>query len=130
MSEILLPTEELTRLRAAHRRARKKRDADRIKAVVLLAGGWSVTEVAQALLLDEGTVRNYLHRYQAGGLPALLKEHYKGSQARLSAEGLAELEAHLEHQLYGSIKARRRETMPYEENCLERSIQCARKNDG
>jgi transposase len=104
MPEIVLPTEELVRLRAAHRRARKKRDADRIKAVVLLASGWSVAEVAQALLLDEGTVRNYLQRYQQGGLPALLKEHYKGSQARLSAEALAELEAHLERELYGSVK--------------------------
>lgn len=104
MPELSLPTEELARLRVAHRSARTKRDADRIKAVVLLASGWSVTDVAQALLLDEGTVRHYLARYRHGGLPALLKAHYKGSQARLSAEALAELEAHLEHQLYGSVK--------------------------
>lgn len=37
-----------------------RREADRIKAVVLLDKGWTAAEVAEALLLDEDTVRNYL----------------------------------------------------------------------
>ena len=41
-----------------HRRTRDKREADRIKAVVLLATGWSAEEVAEVLLacrLGSGT---------------------------------------------------------------------------
>jgi predicted ArsR family transcriptional regulator len=39
--------------------------------VVLLANGWSVEQVADALLVDPNTVRNHFKRYQQGGLAAL-----------------------------------------------------------
>jgi transposase len=104
MYELLLLPKELAELRSAHREARKKRDADRIKAVVLLASGWSIAQVAQALLLDEDTVRNYLARYRRGGLSALLKERYQGGHPRLNARQQAELEEHLQGRVYGSVK--------------------------
>jgi len=39
MVDYSLPVSELAELRATHRRTRDKREADRIKAVVLLASG-------------------------------------------------------------------------------------------
>ena len=43
MMDYYLPAEELAELRAAHRSTRDKREADRIKAVVLLASDWGQT---------------------------------------------------------------------------------------
>ena len=40
MLDYTLPPDKLAELRKAHRKARDKREADRIKAVVLLATGW------------------------------------------------------------------------------------------
>ena len=52
MLDCTLSTEQLAELRVGHRRTRDKREADRIKAVVFLATGWSVEEVAEVLLVD------------------------------------------------------------------------------
>src|SRR6185295_1881411 len=39
-----------------------------------------------ALLIDDETLRSYVKKYQEGGLPALLKVDYKGSQPLLSVQ--------------------------------------------
>ena len=45
MLEYTLSPEQLDELRAAHRGTQDKREADRIKAVVALATGWTAEEV-------------------------------------------------------------------------------------
>ena len=45
-----------------HRSTRDKREADRIKAVVLLATGWTAEAVAEVLQVDANTVRNHFKR--------------------------------------------------------------------
>ncbi len=104
MVDYSLPAKELHELRAAHRRTRDKREADRIKAVVLLASGRTAEDVADALLIDPNTVRNYFKRYQQDGLPGLLHLAYRGSDCELGASELAVLEAHLQTQLYLTAK--------------------------
>ena len=56
-----------------------KRAADRIKAVYSLSMGFSVEDVVSILMLDEETLRNYVKRYPAGGINALITDHYQGS---------------------------------------------------
>ena len=51
-------------------RTRDKREADRIKAVVLLASGWTAEDIADALLIDPNTVRNHFKRYRRVVCPA------------------------------------------------------------
>ena len=70
MIDYSLPASELAELRAAHGATRDKREADRIKAVIRLASGWSAQDIADALLIEANTVRNQFKRYQQGGLPA------------------------------------------------------------
>lgn len=60
MQTFKLSDEELRSLRVAHREAKNKRSAYRINAMILVGQGWTVTQVAEALLLDEGTIRNYI----------------------------------------------------------------------
>ena len=92
--------EELNELRRTHRQAKNKRDADRIKAIYSLAIGHSIAEVASILMIDEETLRNYRASYQAGGVKALLKNNYQGSQCRLGELELEQLKIELESTIH------------------------------
>ena len=102
MQDYRLDKQELAELRAAHRAARNAREAYRLNAVFLLGSGWSPSEVAAALLIDDDTVRNHFKRYKQGGLAALERMNYVGSEALLTPAQLAELDAHLQQELHSS----------------------------
>ncbi len=91
MKKPIANNEQLNELRQAHRQAKNKRDADRIKAIYSLAVGHNITQVASILMLDEETLRNYKNQYEEGGIPALLKNDHKGSMCRLSDAEIEEL---------------------------------------
>lgn len=105
MLDYTLSSEQLNELRTAHRKTREKREADRIKAVVLLATGWSAEQVAEVLQVDPNTVRNHFKRYQQGGLVALCHVAFRGSDCLLTETELALLDAHLETHLYLTAKS-------------------------
>jgi transposase len=105
MNKLTLTPSEIIALKQAHRACKDKRAADRIKAVYSLGMGFSVEDVVSILMLDEETLRNYVKRYQAGGINALITDHYLGSFSKLSAIQLRELTAHLEHNTYLTVDA-------------------------
>lgn len=84
MKGLNLTNSQINELRRAHRRAKNKRDADRIKAIYSLAIGHSISQVASVLMIDEETLRNYKNHYEQGGVPQLLKKGHKGGLCRLS----------------------------------------------
>ena len=100
MLDYRLSKQELAELRAAHRQALNVREAYRINAVILLGNGRTVADVADALLFDPDTVRAYFKRYKKGGLEALLRMNYVGSEALLDDVQLAVLDAHLQKHLH------------------------------
>ena len=51
-----LSVSEIASLRIEHKAEKKKRDADRIKAIVLLSTGWTAIQVAEVLFMG-----NYSH---------------------------------------------------------------------
>jgi len=71
MKDYTLSKEAIVELEALHRSLRDKRQADRVKAVIALAKGWLVIQIAEILLFDEKTSRNYFERYQQGGIRRL-----------------------------------------------------------
>jgi transposase len=99
-----LTQDELSSLKRAHRASKKKRDADRIKAIILLGTGWTIREVAEVLLLDDETIRNYLKRYKTGELNALLNDNYKGYSGKLCGLEIFQLDEHLNENTYLSTK--------------------------
>ena len=103
MANFLTPTERAELLRH-HKTERMRRFADRIKAILLLDGGWTYEEVAEALFLDDATVRRYQQSYQEGGIQGLVKDAYKGGIAKLSALEESELKEHLTEVTYRSTK--------------------------
>ena len=100
-----LSQQELADPRAAHRAARDVRAACRINAVILLGKGRSAADVADALLIDPDTVREYFKRYRKGGGDDVLRMSYVGSEALLDDRQLAELDAHLLYRLYLTAQA-------------------------
>lgn len=100
MRDYRLTDQELAELRAAHRATRDVREAYRINAVILLGKGRTVADVADALLIDPETARDYHKRFKKGGVEELLRMSFVGSEALLDTEQLAELDAHLQTQLY------------------------------
>jgi transposase len=104
MRDYRLNEHERAELRAAHRAARAVREAYRINAVILLGNGRTAADVADALLFDPDTVRDYFKRYKKTGLDGLLRMSYVGSEALLDAAQLAQLDAHLSSHLYLSAR--------------------------
>jgi transposase len=105
MPDYRLTDREIAELRAAHRATRNVREAYRINAVILLGKGRTPVDVADALLIDADTVRDYFKRYKKGGLDELLRMSFVGSEALLDADQLMELDAHLQTQLYPTAEA-------------------------
>jgi transposase len=104
MDEYQLTTDQIAMLRILHRTLREKRLADRVKAVVLLGSGWTAAQVAQALLVDETTVRNWFQRYQQGGQEELLALHYQGKEPSLTVMQQEALAKHLDENTYLTSK--------------------------
>lgn len=100
METLHLTKAEIARLRIEHRRCKDKRLAYRINAIILLAQGWTYSQVAEALLIDEDTLRNYVWKYNKGGLKELLTDYYQGNEGRLSEPELMELDEHLSEYVY------------------------------
>ena len=100
MENFQLTIAQVSTLKALHRKQRDRRLADRVKAIVLLGSGWSVVEVAEALLIDEVTVRNWLSKYRQGGETALLSFHYQGKESLLSIEQQQELVNYLDENIF------------------------------
>ena len=105
MNKLTLTPSEIIALKQAHRACKDKRAADRIKAVYSLGMGFSVEDVVSILMLDEETLRNYVKRYQSGGINALITDHYLGSFSKLSVVQLQELTTHLEQNTYLTVEA-------------------------
>jgi transposase len=100
-SMAFLEESERLELKAQHRLERDGRIRDRIKAVLLYDKGWSWVEIADALLITEGAVRQHVSEYQT---IKKLGPNHKGSQERFSLAQEQELIKHLESHTYLHVK--------------------------
>ncbi len=110
MSKINLTAAQKTALVLRHKQTRDSRECDRIKAVLLSAKGWTAPDIAEALLIEESSVRRHVKAYQS---EQKLTNANGGSTERLSESQSEELIAHLtdhlyqhNHQIVATIKTR------------------------
>ena len=99
-----LTADEIKILKEAHRASKFRKNADRIKTVLLLNKGFSFEEVSQMLMLDDQTIRRYILTYKEKGIDVLLEDHYHGSKAFLTHEQEQELIIHLKGHIYQTVK--------------------------
>lgn len=55
----------------------------RANALILLDKGWNCTQIGEALLLDDDTIREFYKRYMEGGLDHLITYDWKGRPPQL-----------------------------------------------
>ena len=79
--------------------------ARRANAILLLDDGWNCEEVAQALFLDDDTVRGWHKAFTTDGAQTLRSFGWKGSQPKLSRCQEAELTETLSAKLFTSTAA-------------------------
>ena len=91
-------------LEKAHKKERNRRYADRIKTILLLDLGLSYDKIAQYLLLDDQTIRNYETRYKSNGIDGLISDNYVGCVSRLTPEQEDQLKIHLRENTYIAAK--------------------------
>jgi transposase len=90
--------------RKEYKRLHKKSKDDRIKCILALDKGYSYSEVADILMIDESTVWRWKEKFQEGGMELLLNNDYKGKDCCLSEEQQKELEQYLEQHICLSAK--------------------------
>jgi transposase len=96
-----LSIQERSELKLRHKKERDKRICDRIKAVLAHDDGYSYSEVAKLLLLDDETVRRHIKEYFSNNK---LAPENGGSQSYLSHEHAESLATHLEEKTYLQVK--------------------------
>jgi transposase len=97
----ILTDQQCAELRAQHKLERDRRICDRIKAVLLFDKGWTYEQIAEALLLSEGAVKNHITDYQVENK---LIPRGGGSTERLTKNRSKMLEAHLQEHTYLYVK--------------------------
>jgi len=96
-----LNDQQRAQLRAQHKQERDRRVCDRIKAVLLFDKGWTCEQIAEALLLSEGAIKNHIQEYQTENK---LIPGGGGSTERLTENQSKILEAHLREHTYLYVK--------------------------
>jgi transposase len=100
MENYKLSSRQIASLKALHRTLKYRKEADRVKVVVLLGSGWSVSTVAEAIMLDANTVRSYFDKYVHGGEEELFEFNYVGRQPTLTTKQEKALSRHLDANVY------------------------------
>lgn len=99
-----LTAKEIEILQEAHHDTRLRKQADRIKAILLLNQGFSYSDTARILMLDDETIRRYEREYQKTGVDGLLENRYLGSNAFLTVNQQQEFTQHLRAYTYQTVK--------------------------
>ena len=105
MSSIKLTKLERSNLEKHHRIENERKLADRIKTILLLDSGWTYSQIAKILLLDDQRIRNYEKRFLVNGIQELLTKSHKGGFSKLSPEQENELIDHVKIHCYHNSKA-------------------------
>lgn len=99
-----LTKEQVRVLKLAHRTIKDRRITDRIKAILSLNAGHEYSQVASILMLDEVTLRRYVHKFQEKGITGLLQMCYTGGQTALTHFQETELREYLQEQTKRTAK--------------------------
>jgi transposase len=102
--EFYLDTKSRTVLEEFHRACLDKKTADRIKAILLIADGFTYTQIEKILLLDERTLNRYKRIYREQGIDGLTANNYQGRQYKLSEEQIRQLKRELDSRLYSTAE--------------------------
>lgn len=103
--KIELTKPEYAELKALHKRTKDGRERDKIKAIALLSEGYSITQVAHILFLDEDTIgrwRDYFLNRKT--MKDWLGYSYVAYRGKMTPVEEAEVQTYIEHQTISDSK--------------------------
>ncbi len=99
-----ISTQEIADLKALHRSADQRKEADRIKAVILAHDGYSGKEIARILLIDEDTVTAWKQKFEASATIAdYLMDGYAPYQGKLNESQKTEIASFVEARIIPDV---------------------------
>src|SRR3989338_8591804 len=102
--KVFLTEEQVVILREAHYSCKKKKSADRIKAILFLNEGFGYEQTAKLLMLNDTTIRRYEKEFEKVGVDGLIECRYFGSRGLLTKVQEIGLTTHLKHKTYQTVK--------------------------
>lgn len=100
MEKIKLSEKERISLIATHQKNMRSKEADKIKAILLLDKGYPQNEVAEILLIDKNTITNWKQDFlKSNDVHKWLKDSYFGYQGKLNKEQLNQVEIFVENSI-------------------------------
>lgn len=87
-----LTSEQISHLIKIHRKIRNRKDADKLKCIIYWGKGWSWEKIKEALFISDATIKNYIDKYNNGGVDELLQSNYTGHNFKLSKKEEKQLE--------------------------------------
>ena len=103
--EFYLPSESRKILEEFHRACLDKKTADRIKAILLMADGFTYQQIEKILLLDERTLIRYKKIYHEKCVDGLVANNYQGRPFKLNEEQIIQLKKELDLRLYATAES-------------------------
>jgi transposase len=98
--DFYLNDEDRAVLEEFHRACLDKKTADKIKAILLMAQGFTYSDIEKILLLDGRTLNRYKNRYKREGIDGLVAHNYQGSGYKLNDKQIDELKRELDSKIY------------------------------
>jgi transposase len=99
-----LSRRQVQKLRQKYRKVKGPRFADRIRIVIAISEGFSLSQLAKIFLIDADTVRRYFRLYQEGGINGFLEIHYEGRRSFLTDAQQEQLKELLRHTISLDVK--------------------------
>ena len=103
--EFYLDKKSRSILEEYHRACLDKKTADRIKAILLIADGFTYAQIEKILLLDVRTLNRYKKTYIEYGIDGLAANNYQGRRCKLNEEQIKTLKKELDNQLYETAES-------------------------
>lgn len=100
-----LSEQEIRELRSLHRSTKDRRFCDRIKCILLFDKGYSSAEICEILLIDDGTVSNWIQKFNnRESLYSWLGDNYKNYSGKLNDEQIATVEKYVSENIISDSK--------------------------
>ena len=103
MADIILSLKEKRALISLHKTIKNKKQADKVKSIILLSEGYTKKQVAEILLIDERTIYRYKMLFTSS-LEDLLNCKYRGRPSKLTTDQERELSIYLTENIFRTAK--------------------------
>ncbi len=100
-----LSEQEIRDLKSLHKQTKDSKFCDRIKCILLFNDGYTSSEICKILLIDEGTVSNWIRKFKnRTTLYSWLGDDYKMYSGKLSDDQVAQIEQYLSENIMSDSK--------------------------